>query len=231
MHACDEADGDRYNSLVFSSLSANEYYYSVITEDFLAGAPFNLTGDWVPRFQGDPSTGMIPKFDTTQGPPDGIRVDPFDVALATKRLQTMVDYYSNMQASAASWERLENKQCIQAYSDAFISSKRNVLLISSSESQENSVLHWGAADMNSEMTNNCKYGTAWHSLSVLEVFQAHIRLLQVMKLLTAMLFRVDLLQNQERRSERVLQPRHLCIISINLASLRLSHRLLSERAS
>ncbi|KAH9212358.1 hypothetical protein DL95DRAFT_464087 [Leptodontidium sp. 2 PMI_412] len=145
---------DRYNSLVFSSLSANEYYYSVVTEDFLTGASFNLTGDWEPRFMGDPSTGMIPKFAPTQSPPDGGRVDPFDLALATRRLQITLDYYSDMQKSAPSWERLENKQCIQAYSDAFVSSRRNVLLVSSSESEGKSVLHWGVSDMNTEMTNN-----------------------------------------------------------------------------
>ncbi|KAL5318030.1 hypothetical protein ACEPPN_015134 [Leptodophora sp. 'Broadleaf-Isolate-01'] len=95
-----------YNSLVFSSLSANEYYYSVVTEDFLTGASFNLTGDWEPRFMGDPSTGMIPKFAPAQSPPDGARVDPFDLALATRRLQITLDYYSDMQKSAPSWERL-----------------------------------------------------------------------------------------------------------------------------
>ncbi|KAL2068529.1 hypothetical protein VTL71DRAFT_14866 [Oculimacula yallundae] len=143
-----------YNSLVFSSLSGNEYYYSIVTEDFLTGAPFNLTGDWQPRSMGDRKTGMIPKFDKTQSPPNGARIDPFDATLAVERLQTMVDYYSDMQKAASTWERLENKECIQAYSDAFVSSRRNVLLISRSESLDNSVLYWGASDMNHEMTNN-----------------------------------------------------------------------------
>ncbi|CZT49612.1 uncharacterized protein RSE6_10487 [Rhynchosporium secalis] len=98
-----------YNSLVFSSLSGNEYYYSVVTEDFLTGAPFNLTGDWQPRFMQDPKTGMIPKISKTQGPPNGAHVDPFDVAIAVERLQTMVELYSNMQNEASTWERLENK--------------------------------------------------------------------------------------------------------------------------
>ncbi|CZS99704.1 uncharacterized protein RCO7_07971 [Rhynchosporium graminicola] len=102
-------NGFIYNSLVFSSLSGNEYYYSVVTEDFLTGAPFNLTGDWQPRFMQDPKTGMIPKISKTQGPPNGAHVDPFDVAIAVERLQTMVELYSNMKNEVSTWERLENK--------------------------------------------------------------------------------------------------------------------------
>ncbi|KAH7408901.1 hypothetical protein BKA64DRAFT_663793 [Cadophora sp. MPI-SDFR-AT-0126] len=141
-----------YNSLVFSTLSANEYYYTVVTEDFLTGAPFNLTGDWQPRYMGDPSTGLVPTFSAS--PPDGAYVSPFDVALATKRLEIMVDYFTDMQKSAPSWERLENKECIQAYSDAFVSSRRNVILVSNIPSDGNSVLMYGDADMTAEMTNN-----------------------------------------------------------------------------
>ncbi|CZS94099.1 uncharacterized protein RAG0_04133 [Rhynchosporium agropyri] len=53
--------------------------------------------------------GMIPKISKTQGPPNGAHVDPFDVAIAVERLQTMVELYSNMQNEASTWERLENK--------------------------------------------------------------------------------------------------------------------------
>ncbi|PVH78040.1 hypothetical protein DL98DRAFT_636459 [Cadophora sp. DSE1049] len=115
-----------YNSLVFSTLSANEYYYIIVTEDFLTGAPFNLTGDWQPRFPGRSedrsSSHFFGKF--------------------------------SRRSSAPSWERLDNKECIQAYSDAFVSSRRNVVLVSNIPSDENSVLLYGDADMTSEMTSN-----------------------------------------------------------------------------
>jgi len=32
-----------YNSVIFASLSANDYYWAVVTEGFLTGEPFNLT--------------------------------------------------------------------------------------------------------------------------------------------------------------------------------------------
>lgn len=55
---------------------------------------------------------------------------------------------------ASSWERLENKDCIQQYANVFISGKRNVLLVSSTKNDTNSVLMWDDADIDGEMDGN-----------------------------------------------------------------------------
>jgi hypothetical protein len=46
---------DSYNSLVFTSLSANEYRAAIVTEDFLTGAPMNVS-EWInPYTRPDPT--------------------------------------------------------------------------------------------------------------------------------------------------------------------------------
>jgi len=62
-------------------------------------------------------------------------------------VQTMNDYFSNIQTSARTWERLENKACVEAYSNLFLSSRRNVVLVSSNRNDSNSILTYGAMDI------------------------------------------------------------------------------------
>ncbi|KAH8668084.1 hypothetical protein BGZ60DRAFT_43297 [Tricladium varicosporioides] len=139
----------RYNSLVFTSLSANQYYWTVVSESFLSGAPFNLTGDWRTFYYGDNRT--FPFFNaSTPSTTDftGYNSD------ALKFQKVMVDYYNNIQSSASSWERLDNKACLKAYSNVFLSERRNVVLVSSNKNNTNSVLRYGAADWSSGLENN-----------------------------------------------------------------------------
>ncbi|RDW65107.1 hypothetical protein BP6252_10758 [Coleophoma cylindrospora] len=143
-----------YNSLVFTSLATNQYYWSVVTEDFLAGAPFNLTGDWVIPAMGYPHVPAYPTF--TASPPSSefgnlYRLDESGFARLD---QVMTDYFVDMQHSAPSWERLENKDCLQAYSNAFVSDRRNVVLVSSAKNANNSILQYGSADFQADMDGN-----------------------------------------------------------------------------
>lgn len=147
-------DDTRYNSLVFTSLSTNEYYWIITTEDFLTGAPFNLTGDWVYWNAEYTSEGTHPDFTAT--PPNSFFGDQADIDSSQymNLSQTMNDYFGNIQTSASSWERLENKDCIQAYSNVFVSSRRNVVLVSSAKNDTNSVLKYGSSDMSADLDTN-----------------------------------------------------------------------------
>ncbi|KAG9242503.1 hypothetical protein BJ878DRAFT_166928 [Calycina marina] len=52
-----------------------------------------------------------------------------------------------MQTSAPSWEKLSNKECVKTYSNMFLSSRRNVILVSSAKNDTNSVLLYGSTDI------------------------------------------------------------------------------------
>ncbi|KUJ16884.1 uncharacterized protein LY89DRAFT_733887 [Mollisia scopiformis] len=137
-----------YNSLVFTALATNQYYWSVVTDDFLTGASFNLTGPW--RFN-----DSMPIF--TASPLNSSFGDVFELDLAGQlNYETaMDDYWTDMQKNASSWERLENKDCIQQSSNVFISGRRNVLLVSSTKNDTNSVLMYSDADIDGSMDGNC----------------------------------------------------------------------------
>jgi len=66
------------------------------------------------------------------------------------------DEFTAIQQSAPSWQRLENKDCIEAYSNVFISDRRNVVLVSSTKNDTNSMLQYGSADFESgsDLTSN-----------------------------------------------------------------------------
>ncbi|KAF4628620.1 hypothetical protein G7Y89_g9538 [Cudoniella acicularis] len=138
-----------YNSLVFTSLSSNQYYWTVVTEGFLTGAPFNLTGDWAPHYYGQNTT--FPTFTATTLN-TSVGIDFLNDGMQLQK--AMVDYFDNIQTSAPSWERLENKDCLQAYSNVFLSERRNVVLVSSSKNNTNSILKYGDADWTSGLENN-----------------------------------------------------------------------------
>ena len=57
-----------YNSVIFPSLSGNDYFRAVVTEDFLSGAPFNLSDskyNWESEFGPVLSSGTIAGLDLT----------------------------------------------------------------------------------------------------------------------------------------------------------------------
>lgn len=139
----------RYNSLVFTSLAANSYYLSIVSEDFLTGAPFNLTGPWLVS-SGYPDVSVYPYFNATPPNTELGDLSKLDVDGYNKLDKLMYDYFNDIQTSAPSWERLENKDCIQAYSNAFLSGRRNVVLVSSAKNENNnSMLQYIQADAGS----------------------------------------------------------------------------------
>jgi hypothetical protein len=129
----------------------------VVSEDFLSGAHFNLTGDWIIS-NGFPSSPSYPVFKTAS-PPNTEFGDLLTLDLdGYNRLdKVMYDYFDNIQTLAPSWERLENKDCIQAYSNMFVSGRRNVVLVSSTKNaNNNSVLDYNSAEIghNSDLDGN-----------------------------------------------------------------------------
>jgi hypothetical protein len=59
-----------------------------------------------------------------------------------------------MQQAAPKWERLESKECIRAYSNVFVSARRNVVLVSSNKNDSNSILKYGDAEMTNGLDGN-----------------------------------------------------------------------------
>ena len=82
-----------------------------------------------------------------------------DVCSYMKQIDLMNDYYDNIQKSAPKWERLENAECINAYSNLFLTSRRNVVLVSSASNStitntSNSVLDYGNTDYGNALDGN-----------------------------------------------------------------------------
>jgi hypothetical protein len=146
--------------LVFSSISSNEYYWTIVSEDFLSGAAYNLTGDWERIWSGQSYNFTRPEFSAT--PPSNEFGDSLfhsDVATYMHQIDVMNSYYDNIQKSAPKWERLENAECINAYSNLFLTSRRNIVLISSASNSSitnssNSVLKYGQTDFGNALDEN-----------------------------------------------------------------------------
>jgi hypothetical protein len=138
---------NRYNSLVFVSLSANNYYYTTVTTDFAEGASYNLTGP--PRNTSGTLSWMLP---VVPGASYGrSSYGGYDTA----EVDQAYNYFDQIQKNASSWEKLSNRDCIQAYSNAFMTGRRNLLLVSSEKNNTNSVLDIGISELDSgDMSNN-----------------------------------------------------------------------------
>lgn len=144
---------------MFSSLSSNEYYWTVVSKDFLSGGAYNLTGDWVDRYLGGTNHYRQPVFQAT--PPSNEIGSVFyrDAGIYMKQVNMMNDYWDGVQKSAPQWERLDNKACMQAYSNLFLTSRRNVVLVSSATNSSitnttNSILQYGSSDYTKGLDGN-----------------------------------------------------------------------------
>lgn len=126
---------------MYTSLATNQYYWSVVTEDFISGAPFNLTHTYEDYYNKTHPTFTATAPSTSLADSDHLE-------------EIMSDYWADMQANASSWQRLENKDCIKKYENAFISGRRNVILVSSTKNDTNSVLMYGSSDISSAMDGN-----------------------------------------------------------------------------
>lgn len=106
-----------YNSAVFSTLSAQEYTVFTVTNDFLTGATFNLS--------------------QALTMPDGVYQASYndkDPRALEKKTA------NNMRANLPGLQRLENKDCIRMYSEQIISTRSNVLLVTSSKNDTTAIM-------------------------------------------------------------------------------------------
>ncbi|CAO2648437.1 Nn.00g077040.m01.CDS01 [Neocucurbitaria sp. VM-36] len=130
-----------YNSLVFVSLSSNDYYWTIATQEFPTGASYNLTG----RLQtcgADSPCWVI--TDLPDGSSDSSVVFlPYNM----DKVDKLYAYYDQIQKNASIWEKLSNHDCIQAYSNVFLSGRRNVILVSSDKNDTNSVFDYGISKL------------------------------------------------------------------------------------
>lgn len=62
-------------------------------------------------------------------PPDGS--SPISEGNEQEAAEQLYAYYDNIQKNAMSWEKRSNQECLQDYSNAFLTERRNVLLVSS----------------------------------------------------------------------------------------------------
>lgn len=97
-----------YNSVIFASLAANDYYLVFVTEDFLTGKPFNLTVA---------QDGI--SFHTFYGP-DNITFDgPTE--------QQVLMAHTIMQHNASTYDRLDVPACLQTYTHRLLVDRRDLL--------------------------------------------------------------------------------------------------------
>lgn len=147
-HCCHTLTRHRYNSLVFVSLSANNYYYTIATTDFLEGASYNLTGPL--RNASGSLYWMLPEL-----PGADYERSTYVPYSDTATVDELYSYYNQIQKNASSWEKLNNRDCIQAYSNVFMTGRRNVVLISSMKNNTDSILDIGLSELDSGgMDNN-----------------------------------------------------------------------------
>lgn len=132
-----------YNSLVFVNLSVNRYYYLTTSESYLHGAPYNLTGP-ISIAGWDSPYFSIPNL------PDGSGGRSAFLPYQMYKVTRLYEYFDEFQRNASSWEKLDNKACIQAYSNAYVSNRRNLVLVSSEKNDTDSLITYGNAEPGDE---------------------------------------------------------------------------------
>lgn len=115
-----------YNSAVFSTLATQEYSIFAVTEDFLTGAPFNMSES---AFQED---GSSSKNRYAGNSTSGIIYDQADDILRAR--------LDDLKANQSSLKRLENEACMKAYGQDFVSAYGDILVVSSATNDSNSLL-------------------------------------------------------------------------------------------
>ena len=104
-----------YNSAVFSSLCTRQYNLSLVANEFIDGAPFNL----------------LPFY------------TPLSVTNASQYYETTLHYETilqNYQKNQASLVKLDNKSCLETYTAPTISANSDLILVTTYSNVTNSVL-------------------------------------------------------------------------------------------
>ncbi|KAE9373243.1 hypothetical protein N431DRAFT_226530 [Stipitochalara longipes BDJ] len=120
-----------YNSVIFASLSANDYYWAVVTESFLTGQAFNLTA----------AQGEVSFFDL---------YSPDNITFGGPTEQQVLNAYTGMQLNASSYDRLDTADCLKTYSNRLLVDRRDLILVSSDQNSTNSILAFYSAEISSE---------------------------------------------------------------------------------
>ncbi|KUJ15888.1 uncharacterized protein LY89DRAFT_98157 [Mollisia scopiformis] len=122
-----------YNSVIFASLSANDYYWAVVTEGFLTGDSFNLTAA--------EESGPVSQF-----PLYGADNITYDGPVA----QQVLDAYTSMQQNASTYDRLDLAACLQTYTSRLLVDRRDLLLVTTDQNSTNSILAFYSSEISSE---------------------------------------------------------------------------------
>lgn len=101
-----------YNSAVFSTQSTRDYNAFVVSKDFLQGAPF--------------STDLYCRDEL--------------YTVTSTDITSFQDRLGDLQQNTTSWTRLENEACTKAYSPNIISSRADIVLVSSIPNSTNSLI-------------------------------------------------------------------------------------------
>jgi len=100
--------------VLYVNLTTTSYYWLLVTEDFLTGAPYN-------------ASNVPPEYDSQS------YLDT--ESLAPTKIQSM-------QRHASNYSVLGLKDCLHTYSDIYVSTYSDVIMISSDRNDTNSLLAW-----------------------------------------------------------------------------------------
>jgi len=121
-----------YNSAVFTTLSAREYSTFIVNDNFLTGQSFNVSERISSYTAGSPFTsGGVNVLDSKS---HSYNNTP---QVVDHSIQSIAEY---LQRTQKSLQRLENQACVDYYSVDFLSTRADVLLVTSEINQRDSYL-------------------------------------------------------------------------------------------
>ncbi|RMZ86815.1 hypothetical protein DV736_g5959, partial [Chaetothyriales sp. CBS 134916] len=134
-----------YNSAFYSSLSNNDYNILIVTPEFVTGGAFDLAA-------AINASNTIWDYDAT------IDVDPADIQRAI---------------GTTKFEHLEVKRCIRDYAQVFLSSRRNLVLVSNADQANNSLLYLEKYETSRELGGGRYTPYDWICRAVATIYQSH----------------------------------------------------------
>lgn len=108
-----------YNSVIYVHLTTTSYYWLIATEEFQNGAPFSLQN-------------LPPEYDTAS-----VEYNPEYFNLHRQEQKVL-----QMQSDAPTYTVLDASDCLKAYSNLYVSTFSDVILVSSDTNSSNSLLAW-----------------------------------------------------------------------------------------
>lgn len=127
-----------YNSMVFYTISTYSYSVSIVSPEFLTGAPFGNQAH-VESLEGDSSPGR------------SLRADAYE------RLEYL-------QAHLPSLQNLDKEACLRAYRKDFITDRGDLLVVSSASSNTSLLRFWSAGYLDGPYSDEC-LPYAWACMS------------------------------------------------------------------